>query len=195
MAQDTGGEAAAGEWFDKAGATYTQIVDENHLISRLYNMVNVPTGVWIDEEGRIVRPNETAFTSTSENELAGKKMTIRGGDYVAALRDWVAKGADSEFALSPAEIAERLEPRSTSQADAEAYFQLANHFHREGEEELANRYWEKAQELRPESWNYHRQNWSFTPSEAGAKWVEKYLELGDEEYYPIADLPEAGGDD
>ena len=124
-----------------------------------------------------------------------KKMTIQGGDYVSALRDWVAKGADSEFAMSRTEVVAQMAPRNDDHADAEAYFQLANHFYREGEEELANRYWEKAQDLRPESWNYHRQDWSFTPSEAGPKWVEKYLELGDEEYYPVADLPDAGGDE
>lgn len=189
VAEDTGGEAVAGEWFDRADATFTQIVDENHLISRLYNMVNVPTGVWIDEEGRIVRPNETAYTRNSDNAIAGKTMTIRGGDYVAALRDWVEKGADSEFSLSREQIVERLALRTTEQADADAYFQLGNHFHRTGDEELASRYWAEAQSRLPESWNYHRQDWSFTPEEAGAKWVQKYLALGDEEYYPAADLP------
>ena len=190
-AQDTGGEEAAGTWFDQAGATFTQIVDENHVISRLYNMVNVPTGVWIDEEGRIVRPNETAYTTNRVTELAGKKMTIQGADYVAALRDWVAKGASSEFALSREEVAARIAPRSSDEADAEAWFQLANHFHRQGMDELADRYWARAQELRPDSWNYHRQDWSFTPEEAGPKWVEKYRALGDEEYYPPLDLPPA----
>ena len=192
MAQDTGGEAAAGEWFDKAGATYTQIVDENHLISRLYNMVNVPTGVWIDEDGYLVRPNETAFTTNSVNDLGGKKMTIQGGDYVAALRDWVAKGAASQFAMSREQVVGEMAPRSDDQADAEVYFQLANHFHRKGMEGLADRYWQRAQELRPESWNYHRQEWSFTPEQAGPKWLEKYQALGDEEYYPPLDLPAVG---
>ena len=190
-AQDTGGEAAAGEWFDRAEATFTQIIDENHTISTLYDMVNVPTGVWIDENGVIVRPNETAYTTNRVVELGGKKMTIQGADYTAALRDWVAKGAESEFVLSPEEMRVHLQPRSTEHADAEAYFQLGNHFHRLGNEELANRYWEKAQTLRPESWNYHRQDWSFTPAEAGAKWMRKFLALGDEEYYPALDLPPA----
>ncbi len=103
VAQDTGGEAAAGEWFDRANATFTQIVDENHTISTLFNMVNVPTGVWIDENGVIVRPNETAYTTNSVLELGGKKMTIQGANYTAALRDWVAKGALSEFVVSPAQ--------------------------------------------------------------------------------------------
>ena len=47
-------------------------MDENHTISALYNMVNVPTGVWINEDGIIVRPPETAYSSNVELEMQGK---------------------------------------------------------------------------------------------------------------------------
>ena len=59
VAEDTGGEAAAGPIFDAAAPTYVQGIDENHLISSLFNFVNVPSAVWIDEEGRIVRYGHT----------------------------------------------------------------------------------------------------------------------------------------
>lgn len=189
FAEDTGGEAAAGQWFDRGGATFTQVVDENHVISRLYNMVNVPTGVWIDEEGRIVRPNETAYSSDVSLTLGGKKMEVNGADYVKGLRDWVERGDDSVYVLSPEEIAKRVAPRTDEQEQAEAYFQLGNHFHRAGDAARADKYWMKAQELRPDSWNYHRQDWSFTPKEAGANWMKKYIGLGDEPYYAPLDLP------
>jgi hypothetical protein len=48
-------------WITAAKPTYTKLIDEQHAVSKLYNMVNVPTGVWINEEGKIVRPNEVAF--------------------------------------------------------------------------------------------------------------------------------------
>lgn len=187
-AQDSGGEAAAGQWFDKAKCSFTQIVDEHHTISTLYNMVNVPTGVWIDEEGKIVRPNETAYSRNIEITLSGKKLSNRGGDYVDAIRDWVANGAESKYVLSPDEIAQHMQPRTPDQAMADAYFQLGVHFQRAGDEERANSYWEKAQSLRPESWNYHRQDWSFTPREAGANWMKKFQALDDEEYYAPLEL-------
>ena len=57
-AQDTGGEAAAGKIFEDANVTYASIIDVDHAISSLYNLVNVPSAVWVDEEGRIVRINE-----------------------------------------------------------------------------------------------------------------------------------------
>jgi hypothetical protein len=188
FAQDSGGEAAAGEFYDKAKATYTTVIDETHLISTLYNLTNVPSGVWIDEKGFIVRPPETAYSSTTKLNLSGKTLSSDGAAYVAALRDWVAKGADSEFALSPDEVTSKIAPRTSNEASAEAHFQLGTYFQKQGDEKLANEYWAKAQELRPDSWNYHRQDWSFTPKEAGAKWMKKF-QAYDKEYYPTLELP------
>jgi hypothetical protein len=192
FAQDTGGEEAAGEFYDKAEATYTTVIDERHLISTLFNMTNVPSGVWINEEGMIVRPPETAYSKATELKLSGRVLSSDGDAYVNALRDWVKKGADSEFVLSPEEVTGKLAPRTNEQAQAEAYFQLATHFQSTGDMERAEIYWAKSQELRPESWNYHRQDWSFTPKEAGAKWMQKFVSMDEnDEYYPALDLPKS----
>ena len=37
----------------------------------LYGMINVPTILWIDEEGRIARPNDVAFGSNDFKEMTG----------------------------------------------------------------------------------------------------------------------------
>ena len=37
------------------------LIDEAHLLDELLGVVNVPSGVWIDEQGTIVRPPEPAF--------------------------------------------------------------------------------------------------------------------------------------
>lgn len=190
FAQDSGGEEAAGEFYDKAKATYTTVIDERHLISTLYNMTNVPSGVWINEEGIIVRPPETASPKKTELKLGGKTLSSAGDAYVAALRDWVEKGAESKFTFSPEVVTGKLAPRTDDQAQAEAYFQLATHFQLTDNMELAGQYWAKSQELRPESWNYHRQDWSFAPKEAGAKWMKKF-QASEGEYYPALDLPES----
>ena len=47
------------------------------------------------------------------------------------------------------------------------------------------------QALNPDDWNYHRQDWSFTPGEAGAKWMEKFQKL-EEPYYPKLELKPKG---
>ena len=178
-AQDTGGEEAAGTLFDRAGATYTTIIDVQHTISSLYNFVNVPSAVWIDEEGKIVRYNEGTYASTH------KMGTFEFGrdDYLPAVRDWVENGVESEFVQSAQDVSKNIIARSSDAEQAEPTFKLGVYFHLQGDEERANQYWEKAQTLNPDSWNFHRQDWSFTPSEAILNWQKKVQGLGDRPYY------------
>ena len=48
-------------------------------------MVNVPTVVWIDERGRIVRPNDVAFGTDTFRHITG----IEAARHLGALRAWV----------------------------------------------------------------------------------------------------------
>ena len=148
-------------------------------------MVNVPAGVWIDEEGRIVRPPEVAYSKTNKF----LSIEVKGDDYVAGVRDWVEKGAASRYALKPEEVKKRLAPRAPEHDLADANFKLGVHFHAAGDAALADKYWAEAQRLRPESWNYHRQDWSFTPKEANTNWMKKFQALGGKPYYEPLDLP------
>jgi hypothetical protein len=145
-------------------------------------------GVWIDEKGRIVRLAEPAWTANHTLKVGERSIVTEGERYVAALRDWVSKGERSAFVLSDEEFARRVRPRSAAEMEAEASFKLAIWFHQHGDPELAARHWRRAEELNPADWNYHRQDWNFTPKEAGAKWLEKFQKL-DQPYYPKLDLP------
>jgi hypothetical protein len=187
-AQDTGGEAAAGKWYDAAKATYTTLIDTQHAISTAYQFINVPTGIWIDEKGRVARPAEPAWTTNQTMKIGEKSIVTEGEVYVAALRDWVKNGERSTYALSDEEFAKRVKPRTASEMEADATFKLAVWFHQQGHDELAVKHWQRAQELNPDDWNYHRQEWSFTPQEAGKKWREKFDKL-DQPYYPKLDIP------
>jgi hypothetical protein len=182
-AQDTGGEAAAGKWYDAAKATYTTLIDVNHAVSSAYQFINVPMGIWVDERGRVVRPAEPAWTSNQTLKIGAKSIVTEGEPYIAALRDWVKNGDKSQYALSDEDFARRVKPRSTGEMEADASFKLAVWFHENGNDELAQKYWHQAQELNPDDWNYHRQEWSFTPAEAGKKWLDKFQKL-DKSYYP-----------
>ncbi len=187
-AQDTGGEAASGKWYDAAKATYTTLLDANHGVSSAYQFDNVPMGVWIDEKGRVVRPAEPAWTMDSTLKVGEKSIVTEGKPYVAALRDWVKNGGKSVYALSDEEFARRVKPRSANEMEAEANFKLAAWFHQNGKPELAAAHWKRAEELNPGDWNYHRQDWSFTPAEAGKKWLDKFQKL-DQPYYPKLEIP------
>ena len=186
-AQDTGGEKAAGEWYDRAKATYTTLIDVQHSISTAYQFINVPMGIWIDERGRVVRPAEPAWTSDQTMKIGQKSIVTEGSTYLSALRDWVANGEKSKYVLSDEEFARRVKPRSKEEMEAEASFKLAVYFHQNGQADLAEKYFAKAQQLNPDDWNYHRQDWSFTPGEADKKWLEKFNKL-DQPYYPKLEI-------
>ena len=188
VAEDAGGEFAAGRYYDAAGATFTTLIDARHTVSALYGMVNVPTGVWIDEAGRIVRPGEVAFS----RDFSFLSEAIPGSAYVAALRDWVTNGADSRFALPQRAVAEALGDRPQAADFAIAHFGLALALHERGDEKLAGEHWRRAQELHPASWSIHRQAWvSLTEDERRALWMEKYEALDGAPYYAPLDLPDA----
>jgi tetratricopeptide (TPR) repeat protein len=157
----------------------------------VFQLVNVPMGIWIDEQGRVVRPAEPAWTSTRTSVYGGKALETEGEQYVAALKDWVANGDRSPYVLSDEEFAQRVKPRSPVEMEAEATFKLAVWFQQTGKPELAAKYFERAQTLNPDDWNYHRQEWSFT-GEADKKWLEKFKKT-DERYYPKLELKKKGG--
>ena len=47
-------------------------MDEAHTISSLYNLVNVPSAVWIDEHGRVRRIDEGSYATV--HDLNGFKF-------------------------------------------------------------------------------------------------------------------------
>jgi hypothetical protein len=164
------------------------LIDVQHAVSTAYQFINVPMGIWIDEKGRVVRPAEPAWTSNQTLKIgADKSIVTEGEPYVAALRDWVKNGERSVYALSDEEFAARVKPRSAAEMEADASFKLAVWFHEHQNNELAAKYFEHAQQLNPDDWNYHRQEWSFTPQEAGKKWMQKFQKL-DQPYYPKLDI-------
>ncbi len=164
-AQDTGGEEAAGGIFDDANVSYTAIIDVNHQISSLYNLVNVPSGVWIDEEGKIMRINEGTYAKTHMNGAFGTD------DYVPIVRDWVAKGADSEYVWDRSKVRENIVQRTPEAERAQPAFRLGGYYFTLGNDEKAEQYWTMAQELDPTSWNYLRQDLQYEEGgSAGPEW-------------------------
>jgi len=149
-------------------------------------LINVPSGVWIDETGRVARPPETAAPKDQELQVAGKVIRTQGTAYINALRDWIAKGNQSKFVLTDDDYKRRLKDRSPNEQQAEACFKLAVALHEKGQPELARKWWQQAQQLNPDSWNYHRQDWSFSP-DAGKKWMEKFQRTTTD-YYPALEL-------
>ena len=49
-------------WIEAAKPTYLTLIDRDHRLAELYDMVNVPEAVWIDEAGRLVGEREHLAT-------------------------------------------------------------------------------------------------------------------------------------
>jgi hypothetical protein len=71
-------------WIEAASPTHPSLIDTNYFVADLYNMVNVPTVVWIDEHGRIVRPNDVFFVSDAYTAVTG----FTSERPIQALRAW-----------------------------------------------------------------------------------------------------------
>ncbi len=186
VALDSKGAEAAGEWIRAAAPEHPSLIDATHRVAALYNMVNVPTGVWIDERGLMVRPGEVAFVDNRWQEYTKSDMTR----YLAALRDWVNTGEQSVFALKPPELRRRLSLPADAHALAAANFGMGEYLHAQGFAEHAIPYFKEAQRLRPESWCYKRQAWQLTDAERfyGTTFQAEVKKLAGRPYYPPLDL-------
>ena len=151
-------------------------------------MVNVPTAVWINEQGRIVRPNEVAYVDNRYKGMHG----IEASEYLDAIRDWAANGEKSVFALSEKDLKERLAPQNPDWALAAAEFALAEHLYHNGQSEASIRHYKEAQRLNPESWNYKRQAWALSDAERdyGTSFMKEVQKLNGKPYYKPRRLPE-----
>ena len=185
-AQDTGGEAAAGTWYDQANCTYVTLIDDKHTISSLFNLVNVPSAVWIDESSCVVRIDEGTYAT--KHSINGFEFGRE--DYAAIVRDWVKNGEESTYVGDSAAFTKHLRQLSRDEATADAAFKLGVYFFKTGNRKKADQYWEQAQRLNPNSWNYHRQDWTFDGDQAaGANWAARVQQRAGKVYYePIVGL-------
>src|SRR5215468_9529568 len=146
VAMDATTEAAR-PWIESARPTYPCLIDHDHRVAELYNMVNVPQAVWIDENGRIVRPTESA--GAYEGFRAMDRATRKVPDeiaaitshakrtYVDAVRDWVIRGRASVHAFDADRASTHLSLPDESIARAHAHFRLGQFLRRRGRQEAA----------------------------------------------------------
>jgi hypothetical protein len=188
VAEDTGGAKDAGRWIALAKPEYTTLIDATHLVTRLYDMVNVPTAVWINEQGRIVRPNEVAYVDNRFTPL----HHLEAAPYLDGIRDWVEKGEQSPFALSEAEVKARAKPQNPEHALAAAEFALAEYLSHSGHGADAIPHYKEAQRLNPDSWNYKRQAWALSNADKdyGTNFTKEVGKLKGKPYYAPRQLPE-----
>lgn len=203
VALDTAGAQAARPWIERAIPGHPSLIDQAHVLDQLFGIVNVPSGVWIEEQGVIVRPPETAYPRrpafldreprpedpphVAERIQLVKRLRIDSDSYMRALREWVLTGA---HALTADALAMRSRTRSVEEATAAAHFELAQHLVRTDRGTAAVKHFRAAHRLQPDNWTYKRQAWSLVdPTQGPTKfyegdWLTDVKQVGAENYYP-----------
>ena len=176
---DTLGNEGCRAFIEAARPTHPSLIDRHHVLAELFGVINIPSSVWIDESGTIVRPAEVAPAPPQPTpsgprlalppeapqrmrDIMAEAAKIRRDTeaYHAALRDWVTNGAQSRFALSPDEVIARSRPRDADKARGHAHFQLAAQLEIDGHHAAAVQHFREAHRLVPDSWTFRRQAWS-----------------------------------
>lgn len=185
---------------------HPSLIDQAHTVDEMFGVVNVPSGIWIDERGVLVRPPETAYPrrpafldreiladdppQVRERIETVRKLRIDAESYMHALRDWVNAGARSRYALSAEEVLRRARGRTMDEARAAAHFELGQHLYRANEEAAAVPHFRAAHRLQPDNWTYKRQAWSLADPSQGptalydGDWMSDVRRIGAENYYP-----------
>lgn len=152
--------------------------------------MNVPTAVWIDEHGEVVRGAETAGASeawrTHLDRDSGKlddegraQLRAERERYVTAIRAWVREGRHEQR--------EPLRPPTHEESLAAAHFRLAQHLN-------SPKHREEATRLVPSSWTYRRQAWALDPvADAAEQFWAAVDALAPGAYYPPPRFGREGG--
>ena len=193
VAEESRGADHARTWIEQAKSSYWQLIDTEHRLEDLYNLVNVPQAIWIDEQGKIVRPPETAGSTDHFRRMDLKTRTMSPEDqaerlaarqaYMDAVRAWVMTG---KHALR-ADAARAAVPKVTPEiAEARTRFRLGVWLHANAKAPEAERQFAEASRLHPDAWSLWRQaaDLDEVGKASGPDFWKRVQALGDRPYYP-----------
>jgi len=193
VAEESRGTDHARPWIEQAKSDYWQLIDAEHRLEDLYNLVNVPQAIWIDEQGRIVRPPETAGSTDHFRRMDLKTRTMTPKDqeerlaarqaYLDAVRAWVTTGTHA----LPADAARLNLPKVTPEiAEARARFRLGVWLRAHGRAGEGDKQMAEASRLHPDAWSLWRQaaDLDEVGKASGPEFWKRVQALGERPYYP-----------
>jgi hypothetical protein len=176
---------------------HPSLLDATHQMDSLFGVTNIPQVLWIDEAGVIVRPPERGSPAPqpTDDPFANYvfELMSRGTThpewYGDRIRDWVAKGASSEWVMSPDAVVAASHPRTQGVSEAAAHFALAQHlWQTDGFSADVLHHFERAHTLQPENITYKRQAysaWSFAKTPEDAARFAQSPNPGEEDQWPF----------
>jgi peroxiredoxin len=138
--------ADARPWIEAAAPSYPVVVDTAHVTAERFGITNVPSTVWIDESGRVVKP-----PTISPGDDQFREFThIDSATHHDALRRWVHDGE------LPDTSAVEVTGRTSDEQLALAERRLGAWLHAQGHLEAASEHLARAVELAPWDWTVRR---------------------------------------
>ena len=151
IAQDAQGADVAKPWVEKAGGTYRALLDQHNVIGKGYNLKFVPVGIFVDEEGRLVR--------------AVGSVNIDKEGFQEELSSWVTTGAIPEAWIAADKQAFPVAMTPEKQ-EADARFQLAIVLLKQEKKAEAIGELKRAFRFDPKNWLIRKQLWAIETPEA-----------------------------
>ncbi len=75
-------------FIEASASTHPSPIDTEHRLAELYHITNVPTMLWIDEQGRICRPHDSQFGTDTFAAVTHKRFE----PYLEMIRRWLRTG-------------------------------------------------------------------------------------------------------
>jgi hypothetical protein len=113
-------------------------------VAEAYGITNIPTTIWIDEDGRVVKPPSIAPADDRFRDFTGLDSSVHHD----ALRHWLRTG-EAPPARAPS-------GPTADEQQARAERRLGAWLHRNGHPEAAERHFARAAELAPMDWTIRR---------------------------------------
>jgi len=132
-------------WIEAADPDYPVVVDTAHVTAERYGITNVPSVVWVDEGGTVVKPPTIAPGDDQFRDFT----QIDSATHHDALRRWVRDGELPAADDAPA-------PRTPDEQLALAERRLGAWLHAEGHDQAAAAHLARAVDLAPWDWTIRR---------------------------------------
>jgi hypothetical protein len=133
-------------WVEAAQPNYPVVVDSAHVTAERYGIVNVPSTVWIDETGQVVKPP----TISPGDDQFRDFTRIDSARHHDALRRWVTSGE------APDTTGLQVTPRTADEQLAQAERRIGAWLHDRGHADAAIAHLARAVELAPWDWTVRR---------------------------------------
>jgi hypothetical protein len=156
---------AVREWATVEPLTFPVLIDRDMVVAELFGIVNVPASVWIDEDGRIVRPADTAMGDDRFRAFAHVDSSVHHD----RLRAWVRDGVRD---LDDAGVREYQETPSPETQLARLHRRVGLALKDLGHDEAGLVQLKRAEELAPLDWTIRRGN---MPLEGDDPFGEKFF--------------------